>query len=186
MVQVRLLRHNLNVQDADESVLRSVENTLEVVDTSYLWSMVGISARLLRMPNRWNWRMFQKIHEILYDHDFPRNGRQSFQDHYDKIRALVPAECLLEYHVSEGWEPLCKFLGKPVPSEDTPFINQTAEINSKLSHMFWVNLKAQSKRLMDICAYASLIWVAAACVQTRYAWADEVRKLIKHIGQLCS
>lgn len=35
------------------------------------------------------------------------------------IRGLVPSERLLEWEVGDGWEPLCKFLGKPVP--DVPF-----------------------------------------------------------------
>lgn len=36
------------------------------------------------------------------------------------IRGLVPKERLLEWSVEDGWEPLCKFLGKPVP-ENEPF-----------------------------------------------------------------
>ena len=32
----------------------------------------------------------------------------------------MPAERLLVFNVSEGWAPLCAFLGKPVP-EDEPF-----------------------------------------------------------------
>ncbi len=31
------------------------------------------------------------------------------------VRDLVPKERLLEWDVKEGWEPLCKFLGKKVP-----------------------------------------------------------------------
>lgn len=38
-----------------------------------------------------------------------------------EIRKTVPAERLLEYTVTEGWEPLCAYLGKPVP--DVPFPN---------------------------------------------------------------
>jgi len=36
---------------------------------------------------------------------------------------------VLNYHVSEGWEPLCKFLGKDVP--DVPFPN----VNNKNSFL---------------------------------------------------
>ena len=39
------------------------------------------------------------------------------------IRGLVPKERLLEWSVDEGWEPLCKFLGKPVPNEPFPRVN---------------------------------------------------------------
>lgn len=30
------------------------------------------------------------------------------------IRGLVPKERLLEWYIDDGWEPLCKFLEKPV------------------------------------------------------------------------
>lgn len=43
--------------------------------------------------------------------------------HCDKVRALVPKGQLLEMEVSEGWEPLCRFLGVPVPDEPFPRAN---------------------------------------------------------------
>jgi hypothetical protein len=35
----------------------------------------------------------------------------------------VPKEQLLEMDLSEGWEPLCKFLDVPIPSEPFPRAN---------------------------------------------------------------
>lgn len=35
----------------------------------------------------------------------------------------IPAERLLVFHPSEGWEPLCKFLALPVPDKPFPKIN---------------------------------------------------------------
>lgn len=42
------------------------------------------------------------------------------------IRGLVPRERLLEWTVEDGWEPLCEFLGKPVPNEPFPHVNAAA------------------------------------------------------------
>lgn len=42
------------------------------------------------------------------------------------IRGLVPKERLLEWYIDDGWEPLCKFLGKPVPPPDVPFPHANA------------------------------------------------------------
>lgn len=42
------------------------------------------------------------------------------------IRGLVPKERLLEWSVEDGWEPLCEFLGKPVPDEPFPHVNAAA------------------------------------------------------------
>ena len=36
------------------------------------------------------------------------------------MRRTVPPERLLVYDVKEGWEPLCRFLDRPVPA-DTAF-----------------------------------------------------------------
>ncbi|MBA3911663.1 MAG: hypothetical protein C0524_17745 [Rhodobacter sp.] len=36
-----------------------------------------------------------------------------------KVRAMIPADRLLVFAPSDGWEPLCRFLGVAVP--DTPF-----------------------------------------------------------------
>ncbi|KAI1176532.1 hypothetical protein F4777DRAFT_577830 [Nemania sp. FL0916] len=49
-----------------------------------------------------------------------RNGKWVYKEHYNMIRGLVPKDRLLEWKITDGWEPLCKFLGKPVP-ENEPF-----------------------------------------------------------------
>ena len=38
-----------------------------------------------------------------------------FEEHNTAVQQEISAERLLIYRVSEGWEPLCKFLGVPVP-----------------------------------------------------------------------
>ena len=44
--------------------------------------------------------------------------------HVEHIRSVVPPEKLLEFHPRDGWEVLCKFLGKEVPKEPFPYINK--------------------------------------------------------------
>lgn len=39
------------------------------------------------------------------------------------IRGLVPKDRLLEWYLGDGWEPLCGFLGKPVPDTEFPHVN---------------------------------------------------------------
>jgi hypothetical protein len=34
----------------------------------------------------------------------------------------------LDYHVKQGWEPLCEFLGKPIPSQPFPHVNSAKEL----------------------------------------------------------
>jgi hypothetical protein len=37
----------------------------------------------------------------------------------------VPPEKLLVFEVRQGWGPLCEFLGKPVPEQPFPHVNDT-------------------------------------------------------------
>jgi hypothetical protein len=47
------------------------------------------------------------------------------QRHNDEVKANVPAERLLVWDVSQGWEPLCDFMELPVPSEPFPNVNDS-------------------------------------------------------------
>ena len=75
--------------------------------------------------------MLRKFFDTFFKGDFPLYGKQVFREHYAEIRKLVPAERLLEYKVSEGWEPLCKFLGHTVPVQDFPQGNSVSEFRSR-------------------------------------------------------
>ncbi|XXH02667.1 hypothetical protein Hte_009049 [Hypoxylon texense] len=50
-------------------------------------------------------------------------GPHILEAHNEKVRSLVPKSQLLEMELSEGWEPLCRFLGVPVPDEAFPRAN---------------------------------------------------------------
>jgi len=44
--------------------------------------------------------------------------------HIEEVKRTIPAERLLVFQVSEGWGPLCKFLGVKVPDEPFPRVNE--------------------------------------------------------------
>jgi len=48
----------------------------------------------------------------------------------DFVRRTVPKERLLEFNVKQGWEPLCAFLGKPVPAQPFPHINDRVVVDA--------------------------------------------------------
>ena len=51
-----------------------------------------------------------------------------YELHNALVRSVVPSEKLLEFNVREGWEPLCSFLGKPVPDVPFPNVNDSKSI----------------------------------------------------------
>jgi hypothetical protein len=46
----------------------------------------------------------------------------------ERVHAVIPADRLLVFKVTEGWDPLCKFLGVPKPSEPFPHANDTESL----------------------------------------------------------
>ncbi len=67
--------------------------------------------------------MLLKLWDNFFQGDFISNGKDIYLAHYAEIRRLVPQERLLECHIENGWEPLCKFLGEEVPSIPFPCSN---------------------------------------------------------------
>jgi len=47
----------------------------------------------------------------------------------------VPAEKLLVYAPGDGWEPLCAFLGVPVPVEPYPRVNSREEMTERTGQL---------------------------------------------------
>ncbi|AGZ44368.1 sulfotransferase family protein [Actinoplanes friuliensis] len=59
---------------------------------------------------------------------------RTFEQHNEAVRRTVPAERLLEFEVSQGWGPLCDFLGVPVPEAPFPRTNDTAQFQARTEH----------------------------------------------------
>jgi Sulfotransferase domain len=53
-----------------------------------------------------------------------------FNAHNEEVRRLVPQKRLLVSESGEGWDPLCTFLGVPVPATPYPRVNTTEEFAS--------------------------------------------------------
>ena len=62
------------------------------------------------------------ISELIWEKTFQRrvgdraHALDVYQRHIEEVKRHVPPERLLVYDVKEGWEPLCRFLGVPVPA----------------------------------------------------------------------
>ncbi|KAJ4257364.1 hypothetical protein NW762_008483 [Fusarium torreyae] len=121
---------------------------------SWLRSMDSTGGRVLRWPlwptlSKWDpalagpfWEFAKKVMPANFRtmHDFSENSpaRQAFFDHYELVRKTVPADRLLEFRVQQGWEPLCKFLGEPVPETEFPNLNDAKQFVFAHSMMWWI------------------------------------------------
>jgi len=77
-------------------------------------------------------RMVGKVVGRLFDHRLADRDKviEVFERHNETVRRTIPADRLLVYDVAQGWEPLCAFLGVPVPETPMPKVNSTEEFLS--------------------------------------------------------
>jgi hypothetical protein len=72
------------------------------------------------------------VSDIIARTGFPpgldHNGLvEAFKAHNNAVKETIPASQLLVFEVKQGWEPLCDFLGVPVPSTEFPRSNHREE-----------------------------------------------------------
>jgi len=68
------------------------------------------------------------IPQKTFNYDFSKdNVIAAFERHLANVRSTIAPERLLEFEASQGWEPLCQFLGVPVPEEPFPRTNSREE-----------------------------------------------------------
>ena len=87
----------------------------------------------------------QMAYEVIWDPIFERRLDDKdfviaqYEAHNAEVQAAVPADKLLVYQPGDGWEPLCDFLGKPVPDEDYPRVNSTEQFQEQ-----WKKISAEA------------------------------------------
>jgi hypothetical protein len=85
-----------------------------------------------------------------------------FHEHVRRVRAAIDAERLLVFDVKEGWEPLCRFLGRPVPAVAFPRTNSRRSIRAAV----WLvrGGKALTVALLVLLAFAFAFALSALAV----------------------
>ncbi|MGB9142940.1 MAG: sulfotransferase family protein [Aestuariivirga sp.] len=81
--------------------------------------------------------VYQTVHQQIFkgrieDKDYAIG---IYLDHIHEVQASVPANRILIYDVKAGWQPLCAFLGVPVPDKPFPHRNSTEEFRKRKSFL---------------------------------------------------
>ncbi|KAM5450728.1 hypothetical protein MaudCBS49596_004260 [Microsporum audouinii] len=92
-----------------------------VLNTIYKAHIVNQELKI----NEHRFVLLELVWKHLFGNDFRKNGKDAWAKHYQMVRDVVPADNLLEFEAKDGWEPLCKFLGVPVPDVPYPRVNDT-------------------------------------------------------------
>jgi hypothetical protein len=85
----------------------------------------------LGFPSRYAQEFAEKnlIRDTFHNDLTKANCLKCYRDHIENVKKECPHEKLLVFDVKEGWEPLCKFLNKPVPDVDFPNVNNVDGYN---------------------------------------------------------
>jgi len=65
----------------------------------------------------------------MFFEEWLQKAKAAYLAHNAEVKRVTPPERLLLFQLDQGWEPLCKFLGKPIPDVPFPRINDTEELN---------------------------------------------------------
>ncbi|KAJ5676146.1 efflux pump antibiotic resistance protein [Penicillium macrosclerotiorum] len=74
-------------------------------------------------------------------------SKAKFREHYALVRRVTPKDRLLEFNLSEGWEPLCQFLGKPIPDVPFPHVNEKKYFDEMVNLFLMRALRSLARKL---------------------------------------
>ncbi|CEI62667.1 hypothetical protein FVEN_g5195 [Fusarium venenatum] len=152
---------------------------------SWLRSMDSTGGRVLRWPlwdtlASWDslnvgpfWEFSKKAMPASFgtmtDFSTKSPARKAFHDHYELVRRMTPVDKTLEYHVEEGWGPLCKFLDKSVPDGKFPRIDDSKTIVLAHKMMWWMAFSKMVGKGSLASAVAGVFTSMIALWRLRYA-----------------
>lgn len=73
------------------------------------------------------------VNNPAFFEEWRSKARAAYLAHNTYVKRVTPPERLLLFKPEQGWEPLCKFLGKPVPECSFPNVNDAEVLNEKIS-----------------------------------------------------
>lgn len=113
----------LTVRDADEWHASIRDALLPLRRSLVAWN--PWASKLRRLTDRLIWEGTFEGRAAERDFAVAR-----FEAHNDEVRASIAPERLLVFDVKQGWEPLCRFLGRPVPDVPFPSTNSRRKVRT--------------------------------------------------------
>jgi hypothetical protein len=138
-------------------VERNVDEWFKSFDTGIIGAGFSKSALILRccieplvrvqQPATLVWDLERALFNCHDRQSFSDNAKETYLQHYEKVRNMVPKDRLLDYKLGSGWEPLCQFLGKQVPVERFPWTNERKEFEKRMKKIAEAQFKKGFKAL---------------------------------------
>lgn len=107
----------------------------------------------------WLWNNPEFFEEWL------QNAKAAYLAHNAEVKRVTPPGRLLLFQLDQGWEPLCKFLDKPVPDVPFPRVNDTEELNKQVARYIAEGMR---RGLIDIAKKAAPVLVLLVTIVAWY------------------
>ncbi|CAG5078412.1 Oidioi.mRNA.OKI2018_I69.PAR.g8978.t1.cds [Oikopleura dioica] len=95
---------------------------------------------------------------------------ENYNDHILRVTRSVPASRLLVWNVKDGWEPLAKFLNKPIPEIPLPMENASGS-NVEWRRRNWndhpIMKEAREKLFVSLIMLASFLFILFSFILLR-------------------
>jgi hypothetical protein len=117
-----------------KTVIKATDNPVVPFVARIDRTFVGPMARVLDLATRYVFHMDRTrekwcMNDPKYFEEWRQKAKAGYLAHNEEVKRVTPPERLLVFKLEQGWEPLCEFLGKPVPEVDFPNINDAEALN---------------------------------------------------------
>ncbi|KAJ5092067.1 hypothetical protein NUU61_006937 [Penicillium alfredii] len=150
----------LNVRRDLDGWYASMQQTMRYFDKNPVdwdWCKSWFSAELFWIRQT----MCRTMMPRFFRGSFESNGKWVYEQHVALIKGLgLPEDRLLEWSVEDGWEPLCRFLGKDVPSGEFPNGNPPKAWAERIARTMEAHHKRAIKNMLVFVAF--LVAISAA------------------------
>ena len=130
--EAKVLIHQREFESWYKSVTGAKQTQL---DDKLLVPLMYLDTTVLRPYRRMiSFVTAQLFGPALYEKE---NLRRVHKDVHNEVRRIVPKDRLLEFKLAQGWKPLCQFLGREIPKEPFPHLNDAADFKEKC---YWMRV----------------------------------------------
>lgn len=147
----------LTMRESDEEWLQSMKNLVAVAETNVMMRLLEILSPTQRKAKR---NVIETMGMVVmgwgkqssFARKFHMNDEMlklKYRAHNAYVLQAAPKDKLLVYKCSEGWEPLCKFLGVPVPDTPFPHKNKAGNIVPEVLDTYPIFLRMQREVLIS-------------------------------------
>ena len=137
-----------------------------MIDRTYLGQMAAQTDLIAKyyfgvQGHRTNYGL---INNPFFSSEWKAKAKSGYLTHNEMVKRITPKDRLLLFQLDEGWEPLCRFLGKRIPDVPFPRVNETAAVQGKINLYITQSYKRSTikfaKRAMPIVSVmlAGILW----------------------------